>query len=111
MKACIVLTTIAVPTLLREYIKNFTKYNKYNVGFIVIGDIPTPHEKAKQLIKEINDQGFDAEYYDIASQKKWLRNFPKIGKIVPYRTDNRRNIGFLMAAEKNAEIIEERNKQ
>jgi hypothetical protein len=105
MKACIVLTTIAVPTLLRDYVKNFAKHNTHDVGFIVIGDIPTPHEKARQLIKEINDQGFEAEYHDIASQKKWLRNLPQIAKIVPYRTDNRRNIGFLMAAEKKVEII------
>lgn len=105
MRECLVLTTVNVPTLLNGYAKNFATYGRYDIGFIVIGDIPTPHEKAKQLVQEINDQGFEAEYYDILSQKKWLRNFPQIGKIVPYRTDNRRNLGFLMAAEKNAEII------
>jgi hypothetical protein len=103
--AYVVLTTINVPALLEGYAENFLKYGKSNVGFIVVGDIPTPHEKAKQLIQKIKDQGFEAEYYDIPSQKKWLRKFPQIAKIVPYRTDNRRNIGFLMAAEKGAQII------
>jgi len=105
MEACIVLTTIGVPTLLNGYAKNFLKFKRNNLGFIVIGDLITPHEKAFQVIRDLKDQGFDAEYYDVVSQKKWLRNYPEIAKIIPYRTDNRRNIGFLMAAEKGANVI------
>jgi hypothetical protein len=105
MKTTIVLTTINVPNLLEGYAQNLQKFKHKNVGFIVIGDIPTPHEKTQQVIQEVKNQGFEAEYYDIVSQKKWLRDFPKIAKVIPYRTDNRRNIGFLMAAEKGAETI------
>jgi predicted house-cleaning noncanonical NTP pyrophosphatase (MazG superfamily) len=101
----IVLTTINVPTLIEGYAENFLKYERSNVGFIIIGDLITPHEKTRQIIQNVKNKGFDAEYYDIASQKKWLRNFPQISKIIPYRTDNRRNIGFLMAAEKGAKTL------
>ena len=103
--AYIVLTTVNVPDLLKGYAKNFLKYRHTNVGFIVIGDLSTPHQKAQQIVQEVKDQGLDAEYCDIASQKKWLRRYPQIAKIIPYRTDNRRNIGFLMAAEKGAQSI------
>lgn len=103
--AYVVLTTISVPTLLEGYAENLLKYGNSNVGFIVIGDVQTPHKKVEKIIQGVADKGFEAEYYDIVSQKKWLRKFPQIAKIVPYRTDNRRNIGFLMAAEKNAQII------
>ena len=101
----IVLTTINAPELLKDYVKNFLKYGQSKVGFIVIGDLPTPHQKAQRIIQEVKDQGFEAEYWDITSQKRWLRQYPKIAKIIPYRTDNRRNIGFLMAAEKGAQIL------
>ena len=105
MKATIVLTTVNVPNLLKDYTENFQRFEYHDIGFIVIGDIPTPHEKAKKVIQEVKDLGFEAEYYDISSQKKWLRKLPQIAKIIPYRTDNRRNVGFLMAAEKGTEII------
>lgn len=105
MKATIVLTTVNVPNLLMGYVNNFQKFGFKDIGFIVIGDIPTPHKKAKEVIHKIKDMGFEAAYFDIPSQKRWLRKLPQIAKIIPYRTDNRRNIGFLMAAEKDTEII------
>jgi hypothetical protein len=105
VKATIVLTTVNVPNLLKGYARNFQKFKNNDIGFSVIGDIPTPHKKAKKVIQELKDLGFEAEYYDILSQKKWLRRLPQIAKIVPYRSDNRRNVGFLMAAEKGSEII------
>jgi hypothetical protein len=105
MKTCIVLTTINEPVLLKGYAENLNKFGKPDFGFIVIGDVATPHEKARKTIADIKDQGYDAEYYDIPKQKKWLRNYPEIAKIVPYKTDNRRNLGFLMAAEKGANTI------
>jgi len=105
LDTCIVLTTIRVPELLLDYADNFAKYGHYNVGFIVVGDIPTPHEETKFLMQKVKDKGFEAQYFDIKSQRKWLHQYPKLAKIIPYRSDNRRNIGFLMAAEKGAQTI------
>jgi len=105
MKKTIVLTTINEPNILKGYTKNLSKFGQDDVDFIVIGDVATPNKRANEIIREVKEQGFEAEYHDVASQKKWLRDFPKIAKIIPYRSDNRRNIGFLMAVEKGTEII------
>lgn len=105
MKSAIVLTTIRVPSLLKGYAENLEKYGHRDVGFIVIGDYRTPNRRTERLVNEIRDKGFDAEYWDIQGQKKWLEQFPKLDEIVPYNSDSRRNIGYLVAAEKGAEMI------
>lgn len=101
----IVLTTVNVPTLLEDYAKNFFRFGRNNVGFIVIGDLATPHDKVEKVVRNVKEQGFEAYYFDVPAQKKWLRKFPDLGKVIPYKSDNRRNIGFLVAAERGAETI------
>lgn len=105
MKYCLVVTTIKVPELLLDYAKNFVSYNhQKDAGVLIIGDIKTPKE-TESLVKRIRDMGIYAEYLDIEKQEKWLEDFPKLKKIIPYNSDNRRNIGYLIAAQKGAEII------
>lgn len=105
MKAYVVVTTINVPHLLKEYADNFEKFgHKNEVGFIVIGDLKTPKE-AKNVCDELQSRGFDATYMDVEAQREWLKRFPELDKIIPYNSDNRRNIGFLVALEKGAEIV------
>ncbi|MBA7502440.1 hypothetical protein ES706_01026 [subsurface metagenome] len=99
------LTTIRVPLLLEEYSKNFENYNhKEDVEFIIVGDLKTPQD-AERVIKNLIDKGFEGEYFDVPKQKKWLQRFPKLERIIPYNSDNRRNIGYLIAVERGAEII------
>lgn len=106
MKYCLVLTTINVPDLLKEYTENFLMYNhSLEVEILVIGDLKTPHEKVESLIYQINTSGIKAEYFDIAKQETWLDKFSDFKKIVPYNSDNRRNIGYLIAVQREAEII------
>jgi len=105
LKAAIVLTTIYVPKLLEEYANNFRKFNHFDIGFIIIGDRPTPNDKCKKIADHLKELGFESYYLDVDSQKLWLKDFPKLAKIIPYNSDNRRNIGFLIAAEKNAQMI------
>jgi len=104
MKTAIVLTTIHVPHLLEGYAKNFEEYSHKDVEFIVIGDLKTPKEAGK-LTSRIRKRGFEAEYFDIPKQEKWLQQFPALKPIIPYNSDNRRNIGYLIAAERGAEMI------
>ena len=47
--------------------------------------------------------GFDAQYVDLAEQDRYLDRFPRLKPLIPYNSDNRRNIGYLMAAERGAE--------
>lgn len=104
-KGAIVLTTVNVPSLLEGYAKNFRKYNHSDVEFIVIGDRRTPDQKCRKIVNRIKDYGFDAYYFDVASQTRWLEDHPKLAKIIPYDSDNRRNIGFLIAVQHGAEKI------
>lgn len=105
MKGAIVLTTINVPKVLIEYANNFQKFNHSDIGFIVIGDRRTPNDKCKQVCNHINELGFEAHYFDVYSQELWLKDFPKLAKVIPYDSDNRRNIGFLIAAQCGAHTI------
>lgn len=105
LKIAFVLTTIGVPNLLKGYAQNAKEYNHKDVGFIVIGDNKTPHGAVRSLLQEVEKEGFIAEYWDVERQKSWLKDFPKLDRIVPYNSDNRRNIGFLIAAQEGAEII------
>lgn len=105
LKAAVVLTTISVPELLEGYAKNFHTFEHTDIGFIIIGDRRTPNEKCERIAHYLKNQGFEAYYFDIASQQQWLRDFPKLSKIIPYNSDNRRNVGFLIAAQQGAQTI------
>lgn len=105
MKAALVLTTINIPHLLYGYADNFEKYGHTDeVEIIVIGDRKTP-EEAKEPIWELNRRGIRAELLDIPAQEQWLKSFPELKEIIPYNSDNRRNLGYLMAVEHGAEIV------
>lgn len=105
MKQCLVLTTINIPYLLRDYAGNFLKYNhRDEVEILIIGDLKTPPE-VSSFVAEIRKSGVSAEYIDIPTQESWLKKFPALKKIIPYNSDNRRNIGYLMAVEREADII------
>ena len=104
MKTAIVLTTIRIPDLLEEYTTNFEMYNHEDVEFIVIGDLKTPAE-ARKIIGNIRERGFEADYFDIFQQEEWMQRFPELKQMIPYNSDNRRNIGYLIAVERGADVI------
>ncbi len=105
MKSYIVLTTINEPLLLQHYADNLERYNHQNTGFIIIGDLKTPNKECKKLVHKLNRKGFEACFMNVIQQKKWLANFRKLEQVIPYNSDNRRNIGYLLAIEKGAEIV------
>jgi hypothetical protein len=102
----IVITTIHVPNLLVDFAKNFLEHNQKNTSFIVIGDKKTPHEKCKEICNKVEGMGIQCEYFDILDQEKWLKEFPKLAEIIPYNSDNRRNIGHLMAYQRKSNLIQ-----
>jgi len=102
----LVLTTIYVPSLLIEYADNFIRYNHSNVLFVIVGDLKTPARENEEIAERLKNMGFDAQYLDIEFQKNWLRTYaPKLEHIMPYNSDNRRNIGYLYAAQMGAKTI------
>jgi hypothetical protein len=105
VKIVFVLTTINIPYLIKGYVQNILNYNHNAVEFIIIGDKNTPHKIVKNFIKNIDNKGLIIDYWDINNQKEWLKDYPNIDKIIPYNSDNRRNIGFLLAFQRGADII------
>jgi len=105
MTAYIVLTTINIPYLLEAYADNLERYgHKGEVGFIVVADLKTPPE-AEELLHRISRRGFEAIYLSVEEQKRWLKPFPQLEEIIPYNSDNRRNIGYLIAVQRGADMV------
>lgn len=101
----IAFTTINMPFLLDDYVKNLKKFGYENeVGFIITGDLKTPPE-VKDYAQKISKQGVECLYFSVEDQKKWLQPYHKLADIVPYNSGNRRNIGYLMALQRGAEMI------
>src|SRR5262249_15418694 len=102
----IVMTTINVPTLLEGYADNFERHHHLDhVDCIIIGDRKTPHDEVRKLSNRLTDRGFDVTYVDLEEQEKYMDRFPHMKPLIPYNSDNRRNIGYLMAVENGADIL------
>lgn len=104
-KIALVCTTINDGKFLDAYAdKVFQEGVEGEVIFIVIPDKKTPaaiYEKCK----EIKTRGINAFCPAIEEQEAFLERLGTIKNIIPYDSDNRRNIGYLMALETRAETI------
>lgn len=101
----IVATTIWLPRFLDSYLANFRRYGQLDdVKIWVVGDLKTPAESADYAAR-MRGEGMAVEYLDPESQKAWLSRFPDLAAIVPWNSDNRRNVGFLRALEEGCEIL------
>ncbi|HWG44475.1 MAG TPA: hypothetical protein VN688_16975 [Gemmataceae bacterium] len=102
----LVITTINIPTLLEEYAANFEKHGHLeHTSAIIVGDKKTPHDAAAKVASDLRGRGFDCLYLDLPAQEQYLERFPRLKPLIPYNSDNRRNIGYLMAVEKGADIL------
>lgn len=80
---------------------NLNKYGE-DAEIVIIGDLKSPHDKLYNFEKTYSN----VHYWSPPKQKAWLKDYPKIDKIIPWNTSNRRNIGYLIAAkETGAEKI------
>lgn len=103
MRTAIVTTTIHVPQLLSEYAANASLFGHDDLAFIVIGDRKTPPQAA-EFCKSLN-QHYPCFYLDIKAQQEYLERFPELSSHLRYDSIQRRNIGLLLAYERNAEVI------
>ncbi|MEM7219608.1 MAG: hypothetical protein AAF515_14665 [Pseudomonadota bacterium] len=92
---CAVITTINVPTIVAELADN-ARTNKRDVRVIVIGDKRTPPE-AERYLEGLGECGITLDYYSPARQEAYLQAYPELTAILPWNTDNRRNLGHLIA--------------
>ena len=93
-----VFTTIFDPILLDAYYENFQKFGHLDqVDVIVVPDRKTPAE-AYSRCAEVSAKGLRTTCPTIAEQEdipEERRDFDRIA--IPYDSDNRRNVGYLMA--------------
>ncbi len=104
-KACVVLTTIFDPVVLEDYYRNFEKFGRLDqVEVIVIPDRKTP-AAAFERAKELTRRGLRTECPTLEEQEQFLAKLGLPGEFIPYNSDNRRNIGYLMALERDCDFV------
>jgi hypothetical protein len=104
-KAALVVTTIFEPNFLTGYIDNFERYGRANqVDLIVIPDRKTPASVAKRC-DDLRSRGYSVICPSVKEQDVFLSKFPGLCERIPYDSDNRRNVGFLMALDQGAEVL------
>ena len=104
-KICLVVTTVSDGSFLDVYANNLAKEEMApDTLIIVIPDCKT-HPKLFQKSKEIKRQGLKILCPTLEEQDQFLHKLGGIQHIIPYDSNNRRNIGFLMALEKGCEVL------
>jgi len=100
-----VLTTIFDCPYLDTFWENLRTFDRVNeVTFLVIPDRKTPratYERCRRLAAE----GMRIRCPNLDTQEAFLSRFPTLAEAIPYDSDNRRNVGFLMAYAEGAEVL------
>jgi len=96
-RAALVLTTVNNPTLLKGYFANFDRYGHLDqIDVIVIPDEKTP-PAAYDLCSELGRGGMKISCPTLAEQDAYLAGIGLAPAALPRNSDNRRNVGYLMA--------------
>ncbi|HEX3582940.1 MAG TPA: hypothetical protein VH087_14325 [Thermoanaerobaculia bacterium] len=103
--AAIVCTTIFEPKFVDGYLENIERHGrKATTELIVIIDRKTPASVMRECAAAVR-RGFRVECPSLEEQEAFLAKFPSMRGRIPYDTDNRRNVGFLMALDRGAELL------
>lgn len=103
--ASLVLTTIFDPIVLQSYFENFKKFGHLDsVIVFVIPDKKTP-KTAYERCKKLRKQGLNISCPTLSQQEAFLLRVGYPPQLIPYDSDNRRNIGYLMALESGADFL------
>src|SRR5688572_4873641 len=105
LHSAIVCTTIFDLNFLPALASNLQRYgHRADTKIIVIPDRKSP-PSTFEYAQEWRKKGLDITYPTIDEQEVYLSRFPKLRALIPYDSDNRRNVGFLMALEAGAELV------
>lgn len=96
MKKFIVTTTINKPT--KATLKFCEIADSKDWTFVIVGDTKTPHEEYRKLEKD-----FKNITYLSPEQQESL--YPELSEIIGWKSIQRRNIGFVYAHQKGADIV------
>jgi hypothetical protein len=97
MKKFIVTTTINSPTIATLKFAKIAKNDGWT--FIIVGDSKTPHSEYRELEDKYHPC---VEYLHPEEQAEM---YPKLSEIIGWKTIQRRNIGFVYAYNKGADIV------
>lgn len=104
-RTVIVVTTIYPLFFLEGYSNNLLKYgHSDHTTILVVGDKKTPTLCNDQAIEQ-RRRGIDVRYLSLSIQEDYLQRFPDLACEIPINSDNRRNVGFLMALEEGADVV------
>lgn len=103
-KVAIVVTTIFEPRFLDGYVENLRRFGHEETDLIVIIDRKTPATVAERC-EHHRRAGMSVLCPTLDEQEAFLARFPSMAGRIPYNTDNRRNVGFLMALDRGAEVL------
>jgi hypothetical protein len=104
-KTCIVLTTINSGGVLDGYCQQGeTEGVRDQVRIVVIPDRKSPRQLYEKC-SALSAQGFDVRCPTLAEQDDYLKKFGNLAQLIPYDSENRRNVGFLMALESGYDVL------
>lgn len=75
-----------------------------NVSIVVVGDKGSPPDTASYL-SSLQCRGLEIIYLGIEEQRVFLRKFPRFSNFLPVNSVQRRNVGYLFAARKGADVV------
>jgi hypothetical protein len=104
-RAAIVVTTIFEPRFLDGYLANIEQWGRReSVDLFVVIDRKTP-PSVMEACRDAARRGFRVHCPTLDEQEAFLARFASMRGRIPYDSDNRRNIGFLMALDAGAELL------
>ena len=104
-KVCCVVTTVHDFAFVVDFARSSVGENSTNVDitFIIIIDKKTS-PSLESNIQQARSLGLKIECPSLGSQELFLKKLG-LGELVPYNSDNRRNIGFLMAYAEPCDVL------
>jgi hypothetical protein len=93
----VVVTTINGGGFLEVYLDHLRHFERLrDVRFYVVGDRKTP-DACRASAEAARRKGLDCLYLGVEEQIEVLKDFPRLDAVVPWNSDNRRNLGFVLA--------------
>lgn len=104
-KIAVVVTTISDGRFLKSYERAIREEEMVDrVTLYVIGDLNTP-AACQGAAQAVASEGIDCRYFDMEGQERFMRRFPEMSRLIPERSDERRNVGYLMAFADRADVV------
>jgi hypothetical protein len=105
LTATLVVTTIHELIVLEDYLENFDQFDHLEqVSVYVIPDRRTP-PAAYQRCQDLHERGLKIACPTLDEQENYLNKVGFPPELIPYNSDNRRNVGYLMALEAGSDFV------